>query len=625
MAGTGGHIRFSFVRRMLYRMRLWQYAFSRFRLHFSVVLHAVDSVLYVLAAVAALLCIVDLLLYFGFDHNPSDMGLLQRGLRFVQAVFAVNVLFNFVANGRAAFREARLLKWIVDAGVLISLLPWIYPRPENPWLPWLDALLYSRAFLFSVLAGYSLVTICYCVVVLLGRRTNPSLLLSGSFLFFIFIGSLVLMLPKCTYMPISYVDSLFVSTSAVCITGLTPVDVSATFTPLGLLVLALMIQIGGLGVLTFTSFFALFFSGAPSIYSQLMLRDMVYSRSLNALLPTLLYVLAFTVAIEMLGAVAIYLTVPDSIGLDVHDKVVFSAFLSLSAFCNAGFTNIPDGMSNAYLMHGDQWIYIVTSFVVLAGAVGFPILVNFKDVIVLKVRRLWARARRRRFTCPVHIYDFNTKLVLVTTLSILALGTVSFFVLEYDNTLRGMTLWEKCAQSFFNALAPRSAGFASVNPTSFLPATLLVVVVQMWIGGASQSMAGGIKVNTIAVVLLNLRSVVHGHAGVTAWHRNVALPSVRRANAVLALSVAVYFMYAFALLLLEPHLSVRDALFEVVSALFTVGSSLGATEHLADSSKVLLSTAMFVGRVGILSLLMGLVRTRKDSSHYFPEEPVIIN
>lgn len=625
MAGTGGHIRFSFVRRMLYRMRLWQYAFSRFRLHFSVVLHAVDSVLYVLAAVAALLCIVDLLLYFGFDHNPSDMGLLQRGLRFVQVVFAVNVLFNFVANGRAAFREARLLKWIVDAGVLISLLPWIYPRPENPWLPWLDALLYSRAFLFSVLAGYSLVTICYCVVVLLGRRTNPSLLLSGSFLFFIFIGSLVLMLPKCTYMPISYVDSLFVSTSAVCITGLTPVDVSATFTPLGLLVLALMIQIGGLGVLTFTSFFALFFSGAPSIYSQLMLRDMVYSRSLNALLPTLLYVLAFTVAIEMLGAVAIYLTVPDSIGLDVHDKVVFSAFLSLSAFCNAGFTNIPDGMSNAYLMHGDQWIYIVTSFVVLAGAVGFPILVNFKDVIVLKVRRLWARARRRRFTCPVHIYDFNTKLVLVTTLSILALGTASFFVLEYNNTLRGMTLWEKCAQSFFNALAPRSAGFASVNPTSFLPATLLVVVVQMWIGGASQSMAGGIKVNTIAVVLLNLRSVVHGHAGVTAWHRNVALPSVRRANAVLALSVAVYFMYAFALLLLEPHLSVRDALFEVVSALFTVGSSLGATEHLADSSKVLLSTAMFVGRVGILSLLMGLVRTRKDSSHYFPEEPVIIN
>lgn len=138
-------------------------------------------------------------------------------------------------------------------------------------------------------------------------------------------------------------------------------------------------------------------------------------------------------------------------------------------------------------------------------------------------------------------------------------------------------------------------------------------------------MAGGIKVNTIAVVLLNLRSVVHGHRGVSAWSRSIAMPSVRRANAVLALSVAAYICYAFALLMLEPDMSVRDALFEVVSALFTVGSSLGATEHLCDASKVLLSTAMFLGRVGILSLLMGVVRTRRDASVHFPEEPVIIN
>ena len=625
MAEGGKHRRSRFVGRMLYRMRLWRYAFGRFRLHFAAALRVASSVLSVLAALSALLCLVDLLLYFGFDHNPSDMGLLRRGLRFVQGVFVLNVLFNLVANGRAAFREARVLKWIVDIGVLVTVLPWLYPRPEHPWLPWLDTLLYSRSFLFSVLAGYSVVTLCYGVVRMLGQRTNPSLLLSASFLFFIVLGSLVLMLPKCTYVPISYVDSLFVSTSAVCITGLTPVDVSSTFTPFGLLVLALLIQVGGLGVLTFTSFFALFFSGGPSIYSQLMLRDMMYSRSLNALLPTLLYVLGFTLVLEAAGAVAIYFSVPDTMGFDVHDRVVFSMFLSLSAFCNAGFTNIPDGMSNAALMGGDQWIYIVTSLIVLAGAIGFPILVNFKDVMVLKLRKLWAGFRRRRFVCPVHIYDFNTKLVLVTTLVILLLGTVSFFVLEYNNTLRGMTVWQKFAQSFFNALAPRSAGFASVNPASFLSATLLVVMVQMWIGGASQSMAGGIKVNTIAVVLLNLRSVVHSHKGVTAWHRSVALPSVRRANAVLALSVLAYFFYAFMILLLEPRMSVRDSLFEVLSALFTVGSSLGATEHLGDPSKVLLSTAMFVGRVGILSLLMGLVRTRKDSSDYFPEEPVIIN
>lgn len=429
--------------RVMYRLRLWQYAFGRFRLHFAPVLKTVAAVLDVAAAIAALLCVVDLLLYFGFDHNPSDRGLLLSGLRFVQGIFAANVIYNLVVNARSTLRDARVLKWIVDIGVLVSLLPWIYPRPSAPWLPWLDTLLYSRAFLFGVLAAYSLVNLCYVAIRLMGTRTNPLLLLSASFLFFILLGSLVLMLPKCTMVPISYVDSLFVSTSAVCITGLTTVDIASTFTPLGLVVLSVLIQIGGLGVLTFTSFFALFFSGGPSIYSQLMLRDMVYSRSLNALLPTLLYILGFTLAIEAAGAVAIYFSVPDGMGFDTHDRIVFSAFLSLSAFCNAGFTNIEGGMSNAVLMNGDQWIYVATSAIVLAGAIGFPILVNFKDAIVLKARTLAARLRGRRMVNPVHVYDINTKLVLVTTLSILAVGAAAFLALEYDNTLRGMSLWKK--------------------------------------------------------------------------------------------------------------------------------------------------------------------------------------
>ena len=623
---SGPRHRFSSLKkRTLYRVRLWQYAFGRFRLHFAAVIRGISSAIGVVAAVSSLLCIVDLLLLVGFDHNPSDRELLYGGLRFVQAVVAVNVVYNLVFNTRSTLRDTRWLKWVVDCGVLISLLPWLYPRPENPWVHWLDALLYSHVFLSAVLAAYSAVSLCFLTVRLMGTRTNPSLLLSASFLFFILIGSLVLMLPKCTLVPISYVDSLFVSTSAVCITGLTPVDISATFTPLGLLVLSLLIQIGGLGVLTFTSFFALFFSGGPSIYSQLMLRDMVYSRSLNALIPTLLYVLGFTLAIEAAGAVAIYFSVPDAMGMDVDERMVFSAFLSLSSFCNAGFTNIPDGMSNPLLMGGDQSIYVVVSAIVLAGAIGFPILVNFKDALKLKMRRLWARVRGRRFVCPVHVYDLNTKLVLATTFVLLAVGAGGFFVLEYDNTLRGMSLWEKCAQSIFNALTPRSAGFASVSPAAFLPATLLLVMFQMWVGGASQSMAGGIKVNTLAVVVLNLRSVVYGHRGASAWHRGLAVPSVRRAHAVVALSIAAYAVYAFVILLLEPGMGARALLFETLSALFTVGSSLGATEHLCDASKVVLSTAMFVGRVGILSLLMGVVRAPKDPSEHFPKESVIIN
>ena len=609
----------------MYRLRLARYAFGRFRLHFGSTLRLVATLMAVLATVGSLLCIVDLLLYVGFDHNPSDAGLLRKGLRTVQAVFACNVVAGFLKDPRAALRDTKLLKWIVDMGVLLTIAAWIYPRPAHPWIGWLDAVLYSRTFLFGVLAAYSLVNLSYTLIRVMSCRTNPSLLLSVSFLFFIIVGSLVLMLPKCTVVPLSYADSLFVSTSAVCITGLCPVDVSATFTPMGLLVLAILIQIGGLGVLTFTSFFAMFFSGGPSIYSQLMLRDMVYSRSLNALLPTLLYVLAFTLAIEAAGAVAIYFTVPQALGLEVNERIIFSAFLSLSSFCNAGFTNIAGGMSNPALMSGNQSIYIVCSLVVLAGAIGFPILVNFKDVVVLKFKKLRARIRGRRISAPVHVYDLNTKIVLATTSIILIVGTLGFFVLEYHNTLAGMSLRDKCAQSLFNALTPRSAGFGSVNPASFLPATLLLVMVQMWIGGASQSMAGGIKVNTLAVVLLNLRSVVHSHKGVPAWNRSIAIPSVRRAHAVLVLSLMAFIAYAFIILVLEPGQSVKALLFEVVSALFTVGSSLGITGELSVSSKVVLSTAMFVGRVGILSLLMGVLPHRRDASCHYPQDSVIIN
>lgn len=459
---------------------------------------------------------------------------------------------------------------------------------------------------------------------IIGRRTNPALLLSSSFIIFILIGSFMLMLPKCTITPISYVDSLFVSTSAVCITGLTSVDIPTTFTPLGLLVIAVLIQIGGLGVITFTSFFAIFFSGAPSIYSQLLIRDMVYSKTINNLIPTLLYILTFTIIIELIGATAIYFTIPDALDMTVSDKIIFSGFHSLSSFCNAGFSCLPDGLSNQALLNGNQSIYLVTSLLIFAGAIGFPILVNFKDILVNWVKRILLHHGRYEVRL-IHSYDLNTKLVLITTLSILAIGTVCFFLLEYNNTLAGMPFSKKVIQSLFNSLIPRSAGFSSVNPSMFLPVTMLLIIVQMWIGGASQSLAGGIKVNTFAAVLLNVRAVIRGQSAATAFNRRISVGSIRRANTVLAMAIASFLMYATSILLLEPQLSSRDILFEVSSALFTVGSSLGITDQLCPLSKIILSTAMFVGRVGILSLLIGFASSSRDKSVHYPADNIIIS
>jgi len=584
-----------------------------------------SNVLDVLMILAAVGCVAMLLIYGGFEHAEHDRLRLLRGIRVCQWVFIVNVLYNIVLTP-ARWRRSQPLRWVVDIAMLITVLPLLYPHPEHPWIPWLERLLYSHMFTFVVLVAYAMFGLSYGAVRLLGKRTNPSLILSCSFLFFILVGSFVLMMPKCTFAPIEYIDSLFVASSAVCITGLTTVDVSSTFTPLGLLVLGALMQIGALGVMTFTSFFALFFSGNVSIYNQLMVRDMIYSKSLNALLPTLLYIFVATISIEAIGAVMIGCSIHGRLGMSLHDEMVFSAFMSISSFCNAGFSNLPQGMANTAILHGSQWVYWVMTLMVMTGALGFPILVNFKDIFKEYAMRLWHRiVGTKRLNRTVHIYDVNTRIVLVTTSVIFVLGAALFYICERHNSLEGMTEFQAITQSVFNACTPRSAGFVSVNPATFLDVTILIVMFQMWIGGGSQSTAGGIKVNTFAAICLNLRSVILGRERVTAFKRTISIASIRRANAVVALSIMAYAIFTVILVALEPDLPVRDLMFESLSAVATVGSSLGVTPMLSTASKLLLCSAMFLGRVGIISLLVGVTGNRKDVPARYPIDNIIIN
>ena len=438
----------------------------------------------------------------------------------------------------------------------------------------------------------------------------------------------MLMLPRCTVTGgMNYIDALFVSTSAVCITGLTTVDVAQTFTPFGILVLSILLQIGALGVMTFTSFFALFFSGNTSIYSQLMVKDMVYSKTANALLPTLLYIFIFTVAIEITGAAGIYLSLPDNFPLtSLEDRLIFSGFQSISAFCNAGFTWVEGGLGNKSLMSSNQSIYVVTTILVFAGGIGFPTLVNFKDIIHSYLKRIYAKLTGRKENHRrIHIYDVNTKIVLAASGIIVLVTVVLFLILEWNNTLHGMTLWHKMAQAFFNSSVPRSSGFSSVTPAHFMPVTLLMMRFLMWIGGASQSTAGGIKVNTFAVMALNLKSIILGKKHVTAFDRTIAIGSVRRANAVIGISVLSFTLYTAVMLWLEPALPAKAVVFETVSALFTVGSSLGITADLSIASKIVICSAMFIGRVGIISLLSALGNDRGNDAQIYPYDNIIIN
>lgn len=577
-----------------------------------------------LTVAGAVVCLVVLTLYMGFDRSVVNFALISPWLKGCETVFVTNILFNLIFRFRATLSQTRPLKWVVDALVILAFVIPLLPPGVRDSIPYCPS---SGAIMMIALGAYSAVYICFALIRSLGRRTNPSLILSVSFLIFICLGTLLLMLPRCTYGGISPMDSLFVSTSAICICGLTSVDVATTFTPLGQAIIALMMQVGALGVMTITSSFALFFSGSASIYSQLMVKDMFYTRTINSLLPTLVYILGFTLVVEALGAVAIYFSVSGSAPPDAGRGALwaFAAFHSLSAFCNAGFSTLEGGMANPALLHGNQLVYLVISVLVIAGGIGFPILVNTKDAITERIQRLSAKILRHPAP-PRHpnLYNMNTRVALTTTSLLFLLTLAVFLTFEWNGVLSGFSPYEKLVQGIFNCTTPRSSGFVSVNPTGFMPVTLLTVMVMMWIGAGSQSTAGGIKVNTFAAAMLHLRGVLTGRKHITAYNRRISVASLSRAQAVIWLSIVSYAVFAAVMLTLAPDLPVAAVLFETLSALFTVGSSFGITADLPEIAKGVICIAMFVGRVGLLSLLMGLVKQHNDSTVILPEDNLII-
>lgn len=586
------------------------------------------GVMTTLTYLASILLIVGLVYEHGFTISVAEAHQLQRLYHGVWIVFLSDISLRIALEYKDTRQTFSKLTWILTFLLYLTLVPVVFHRPEvEGAIQAVWDFLNGRIYHLALLLMLSFLNLSYGLVRLLGRRTNPSLILAVSFLIIILIGTGLLMLPRSTVAGISWVDSLFISTSAVCVTGLTSVDVASTFTTTGFVIIILLIQIGGLGVMTLTSFFAMFFMGNTSLYNQLVVRDMVSSNSLNSLLSTLVYILGFTLAIEGVGMLAIWSDIHGTMGMDIHEELAFSAFHSISAFCNAGFSTLPGNLGNPLLMSGHNPFYIYISLLIILGGIGFPILVNFKDIILYHIRRFWRFLRTwewdgRRF---YHLYNLNTRIVLIVTFLLLVVGTAGIALFEWNASFAGMSVADKWTQAFFNASCPRTAGFSSVDLASLSVQTLLIYLILMWIGGGSQSTAGGIKVNAFAVVVLNLVAVLRGTERVEVFGRELSYDSIRRSNATVVMSFGVLFVFIFIISILEPKLSLLTVTFECVSAISTVGSSLNATPLLGSDSKLLVALLMFVGRVGLITLMLGIIKQKKNTKYQYPSGQIIIN
>ena len=583
-----------------------------------------------MANVGALCVIVGAVLELGFELSERLKSEFDLVFLWAWNMFLLERVCHLLLAKPGQRKSAySFLGWIINGLLTLTLIPIILYLLGINDDTGLIKILENKTIYLLILLLISFIELSDAIITSLGRKSNPALMMAVSFLFIIMVGSGMLLMPRCIQhgVHLSWIDSLFTATSAVCVTGLTTIDVPSTFTCLGQLIVMLLIQVGGLGVMTITSFFALFFMGNTSIYNQMQVQDMVSSKSLASLWSTLLNIIGFTAFLELAGAVMIFLNIHGTIGLDLRHELFFSVFHAVSAFCNGGFSNYQDGMSAPVLMEGHSCLYIILALLIIFGGIGYPVLVNLKAAVSRHAKVLWKWINGHRYASLniPNLFDLNTKIVLRTTTLLIVIGTVLIAFFEWNNTFAGMPIHEKLTQAFFNAVSPRTAGFISVNLNHMCIQSVFIYTVLMWIGGASQSTAGGVKVNAFAVAFLNIRAIIHGTTRVEFAGRELSSDSIRRANAAVFVSLIVLGIFIFLITLTEPNQPLKAIVFECVSAFATVGSSLGLTPDLHDTSKALIVVLMFIGRVGLVTMAQGLLKQYKNHNYKLPQDNITIS
>jgi len=454
---------------------------------------------------------------------------------------------------------------------------------------------------------------------------NPAQLFMFSFSFLIITGAVLLELPNATTAPITFVDALFTSTSAICVTGLTVIDTATGFTDLGKTIILMLIQVGGIGIMTFTSFFGFFFKrGTTSFSERFVLSDIFSQDNVSQIWKTLAKVILITFLVEGIGAAFVYFSLDKSYFTSVGENIKFSVFHAISAFCNAGFSTLTDSLYD-YRIRGTYPILYALGFLIILGGIGFPILFNLYTFIKYKIQSLISMIRfhRRKDFIPMMI-NVNSRLVIYTTIFLIVTGMAFFFIFENDHSLKGMDLAGKIANSFFGSVTPRTAGFNAINMSQLSVATIAMTIFLMWVGASPVSTGGGIKTSTFAIAVLNALRIARLKNHIEFHKREFHERSVDRAFAIIILSIVILGGSSLIMYLFEPHLSALKILFECVSAFGTVGLSLGITPGLSDPSKLLLVLLMFMGRMGILTLLFALLKGTRTSAYRYPKENIVI-
>lgn len=450
------------------------------------------------------------------------------------------------------------------------------------------------------------------------KKLTPVQKISLSFLGVITVGAVLLLLPAANngHQSLNVIDALFVSTSATCVTGLTVVVPVEQFNHFGQFVMIVLMQIGGLGLMTLVASFSLILKERLSLNHKIAMKEVLNQNNVSNFSTFIKAIIKYTLFFEMIGVIVIGFDMIPQFGL--WEGIFKAVYLSVAAFCNAGFDVL--GANSLMDYAGNTSLCVVIMALIICGGLGFVVWFELKGKLIQFLRREMTM-RQLRASLTLH-----TKLVIIATLVLIFGPALLIFITEFANpeTLGPMSLWDKIINALFMSVTLRTAGFTTIDCAAASPATQLLMMICMFIGGAPGGTAGGIKVTTLMVIVICVIRSLRGKQHTNAFHRHISREIIVRATTIVAINLAVLLIGIF-LLLISEKADMASISFEATSALATVGLSMNFTPLLTPLGRLIIILLMFVGRIGIMTFIMSFVRDdhKSDCIHY-PEGHVMV-
>jgi len=567
--------------------------------------------------------------YYGFPNSDADNEKLIsyfKGL-FGYYIFSYIIRFMYSFDLKNFFRgslgEVSLLFLLtIDAigfyGFDVNILHMLFEglgseEPEEWYVIFLQVYLLMLAYLEVGQMNIDLSKI----------RINPAVLFILIFAGIIFGGAGMLMLPEMTNQVItnnwSFVDALFTSASATCVTGLMVEDTHLFFTLKGQLVLMFLIKLGGLNIVAFGIFMAVFARFGITIKQHDIIEDIVNKSSYQSAQGMFAKIFIISTLIEIIGATSLFFLLPESPEIAmISDRIFYSVFHAVSAFNNAGISLYEGGMTHEAVASAYP-VLSVMGILIFLGALGFVTIIDVLDY----------KALRERMVKPWKKLDIGTRVGLVSNTHLLIFGIVGFILLEWNTGIFGdQNFIERLVTSFFQ-IVNRTAGFSSVDTGALAVPVIILFLLLMFIGGSSSSTAGGIKTSTFTLLFVSVYTTIRGKKNAELYKKNIANDLLIKAYAVLLFTLVNLFLWVFLLTITESSsLASGDMdilqIFEEFSAFSTVGLSMGITSNFSDAGLIILSISMFIGRLGTLMLIIALSSKVHSNRYKYPDAHIMI-